>query len=115
MPEKSKATLVYDGKSADMDDKSAAEGLIKDMLTQNFPEFKGGKMPEIRAKLENIRNVRINSRVKDDADNKPKIVTSVSFEFDGEPSEVQPILLLEAQNRPVNAELYSPQAAMPLE
>lgn len=111
-----KATLTYHGKTVDMDDKSAAEGLIKDMITETYSEFKGGrKMSEIRAELKNIRNVRLSSKVAEAKDNNPKIVTGVSFEYDGEPSLMEDILQLEAQNRPVNADIYSPQAALPLE
>ena len=71
-------------------------------------------MAEIRAELKNIRSVAICSKVIDVKDDKPKIVTRVSFEYDGEPSEMENILQLEAQNRPVNADIYSPQAALPL-
>ena len=69
-------------------------------------------MSEIRAELKNIRNVEIKSKVADVKDNQSKVVTEVKFQYDGEPSEVQAILLLEAQGRPVNADLYSPQAAL---
>jgi len=70
-------------------------------------------MPEIRVMLESIRNVRISSHVVDVKDADAKIVTSVRFDYDGEPSEMENILLLEAQNRPINTEMYSPQAALP--
>jgi len=67
---------------------------------------------EIRASLKNIRNVEVKSKVAGDPS---KVVTAVRFEFDGEPSQVQEILLLEAQGKPVNAELYSPQLAFALD
>ena len=72
-------------------------------------------MSEIRAELKNIRSVTISSRVVDVKDDKPKVITKVSFEYDGEPSEMENILQLEAQNRPVNADIYSPQAAFKLD
>ena len=72
-------------------------------------------MSEIRAELKNIRNVEVRSKVIEAKDSDPKVVTAVKFEYDGEPSEVEPILLLEAQNRPVQADIYSPQLAMSLE
>jgi len=68
-------------------------------------------MSEIRAELKNIRAVEIKSKVFNVKDDKPKVVTAVRFEYDGEPSEMENILMLEAQNRPVNADIYSPQAA----
>jgi len=70
---------------------------------------------EIRASLKNIRNVEVKSKVAETKDLPPKVVTAVRFEFDGEPSLVQEILLLEAQGKPVNAELYSPQLALALD
>jgi hypothetical protein len=73
-------------------------------------------MPEIRAELKNIRNVEVKSKVVEQkAPLDPKIVTAVKFEYDGEPSEVQAILLLESQSRPISADLYSPQAAFALD
>ena len=72
-------------------------------------------MPEIKADLKNIRNVEIKSKVVDAKDSDSKVVTAVKFEYDGEPSEVQDILLLEAQSQPINAQLYSPQAAFALD
>jgi hypothetical protein len=110
-----RATLTVGEKTVDMADKPAAEDLIKDMLTETFPELKGGKMAEIRAELKNIRGVEVKSKVVDAKDSQSKVVTAVKFEYDGEPSEVEEILMLEAQNRPLNADLYSPQAALPLE
>jgi len=72
-------------------------------------------MSEIRADLENIRNVEVKSKVVSAKNESPKVVTAVKFEFDGEPSKVEEILLLEAQGRPINADLYSPQAAFALD
>lgn len=71
-------------------------------------------MSEIRASLKNIRDVSLTSKVVNVKESSPKVVTKVSFEYDGEPSLMEDILLLEAQNRPVNADIYSPQAAMSL-
>ena len=72
-------------------------------------------MPEIRAKLDNIRNVELKAKVVDVKDQPSKIVTAVKFEYEGEPSAMEEILMLEAQGHPVNAEIFSPQAAMVLE
>ena len=72
-------------------------------------------MSEIRANLKNIRGVEVKAKVVEVKNSNPKIVTAVKFEYDGEPSEIEEILLLEAQGRPVNAELYSPRAAFALE
>lgn len=73
------------------------------------------KLSEVRANLKNIRKVKVKSQVVEVKDDDSKIVTAVSFEYDGEPSEIEGILLLETQGRPLNAELYSPQAAMVLD
>jgi len=70
---------------------------------------------EIKATLNNIRNVEIKSKVIDVKDESPKVVTVVKFEYDGEPSAMEEILLLEAQGKPVNAKLYSPQFAFAMD
>lgn len=72
-------------------------------------------MSEIRAELKNIGGVEVKSKVVEVKNGQAKVRTAVKFEYDGEPSEVEPILMLEAQGRPLNADLYSPQAAMALE
>lgn len=71
-------------------------------------------MSEIKPDLKNIRNVEIKSKVVD-VESDPKIVTVVKFEYDGEPSEVEEILMLEAQNKPIHANLYSPHFTLHLE
>jgi len=72
-------------------------------------------MTEIRASLKNIRNVEIKSKVMAVKDADSKVVTAVKFEYDGEPSEVQDIPLLEAQGKPVYADLFSPQITFALD
>ena len=72
-------------------------------------------MSEVRAKLENIRNVEVKSKVVYPKDEEPKVVTAVKFEYEGPPSQMQDILILESQHHPVNAELYSLQGAFSLE
>jgi hypothetical protein len=66
-------------------------------------------MAEIRAELKNIKNVKVNSSVVSAGDDDPKVITKVSFQFEGEPSEVEKILMAEAQHQDVHADLYSPQ------
>lgn len=70
---------------------------------------------EVSVNLKNIRNVEIKSKVVDVKDDPPKVVTVVRFEYDGEPSQMETILLLETQGKPVNASFDTPQLAFTLE
>ena len=72
-------------------------------------------MAELKVELKNIRNVEIKSKVVVVKDQDPKIVTAVRFEYDGEPSEVEQILMLESQNQPINAYLGTPQLALAMD
>jgi hypothetical protein len=65
--------------------------------------------------LKNIRNVRVTAKVVEVKDSDAKVVTHISFQYDGEPSQVNTILLAEAQNVPVNARMYSEQIMMELD
>uniref|UniRef100_A0A6M3KQI5 Uncharacterized protein n=1 Tax=viral metagenome TaxID=1070528 RepID=A0A6M3KQI5_9ZZZZ len=66
-------------------------------------------MAEIRAELKAVRNVSIAAKVTGDP---PKVVTAVKFEYDGEPSEMQNILLLESQGQKVDASFHAEQLVM---
>ena len=72
-------------------------------------------MGELKVELKNIRNVEIKSKVVAVKDQDPKVVTAVRFEYDGEPSEVESIMMLEAQNQPINAYLGTPQLALAMD
>ena len=72
-------------------------------------------MAEINCMLKNIRNVRVTAKVVEVKDSDAKVVTHISCQYDGEPSQVNPILLAEAQNVPVNARMYSEQIMMELD
>lgn len=67
-----------------------------------------------QVELKNIRNVNIKSDVETPKDGNAKIVTSVSFKYDGPPSQVQDILKLEASNIKIDATFHSPQASLGL-
>lgn len=69
----------------------------------------------VLTKLENIRNVEVKAKVVPVKDGDPKVVTAVRFEYDGEPSEVEGILMLEAQGQPIYAELGTPQLALAMD
>lgn len=105
MSEKLKATLTYSNKTVDMDDKSAAEALIKDMIIEKFPEFKGGKMVGVRIELKRIEGMNI----------KPKDGKYIlSMEAYMPPGDVARLLYLSGQGVPVQAVIESPQAAFDL-
>ena len=72
-------------------------------------------MSEIKVELKSIRNVEVKSKVVMVKDSDPKIITAVRFEYEGEPSEVEAILLLEAQGQPVNATMGTPQLALEMD
>jgi hypothetical protein len=72
-------------------------------------------MAELKVELENIRNVEIKSKVVTVKDQDPRVVTSVRFEYDGEPSEIEPILMLEAQGQPINTTMGTPQLALAMD
>ena len=73
-------------------------------------------MPEgLSVNLKSVRNVEIKSKVMEVKDLPPKVVTAVKFEYDGEPSQMQDILLLEAQGKPVDASFRTPQLAFDLD
>ncbi len=117
MKEKIKTTLTYPGKSVDMDTPEAGK-LITEMVQNLHPELKGGLMDgkQIKAELKCIRNVEVKSKVESPGkDLPPQVMTAVKFEYVGEPSQVQVILIAEAAGTPINATLYSLQGVLPLE
>jgi hypothetical protein len=67
------------------------------------------------ANLKNIRNVEIKSKVVLVKNHPPKVMTAVRFEFEGEPSEIQSMLLAEAQNQPINATFNCPQLSFEID
>ena len=73
-----------------------------------------GEKTAEQVELKNIRNVNIKSGVEAPKEGNPKVVTFVSFKYDGPPSRVQAILKLEASNIAVDALFVSPQGEMNL-
>lgn len=71
-------------------------------------------MSEINIKLGNIRAVRVQAKVVYEKDTDPRIVTKVSFEYDGEPSKAESILLLEEQGQCIDAIFETPQLSLGL-
>ena len=71
-------------------------------------------MNEINIELKNIRGVQVQAKVVYEKNADPKIVTEVHFEYDGEPSQAESILILEEQGQIVNAEFKTPQLALSL-
>jgi len=72
-------------------------------------------MAELKVELKNIRNVVIKSKVVAVKDQDPKVVTAVKFEYDGEPSEIEQVLMLEAQNQPIDVTMNTPQLALEMD
>jgi hypothetical protein len=70
---------------------------------------------EINCNLLNIRGVKVVSKVVFVKDEDPMVVTQVSFQYEGEPSEVENILMAEAQGVKVSARLYSQQGMLDFE
>jgi hypothetical protein len=101
-----KATLTFDGKSVAMADNPAAENLIKDIITQRFPELKGGKMP-IGVRIEIKRVEAINLKPKED-----KIM--ITMEAWMSPGDMARLRHLSGQGVPVSAVFESPQAEFDL-
>ena len=70
---------------------------------------------QINIKVENIRNVEIKSKVVTSKDQPPKIITAVRFEYEGEPSEMENLLMLETQGQHINATFDTPQMSFELD
>jgi hypothetical protein len=100
-----KASLTYHGKTVDMDDKSAAEGLIKDMITETFPEFKGGKMPGVRIELKRVEGINLKPKNN-------KVI--ISMEAYMSPGDIARLFNIAGQGVPMQAVIESPQAEFDL-
>jgi len=70
-------------------------------------------MPEIKAELKEIRGVELRSKVVEVKDGDPKVVTQVKFQYEGEPSEMEGILMAESRGLRVHSDFHCEQ--MPLE
>jgi len=66
-------------------------------------------MSQLKVELRKIRKVKIGSRVAD-KDGTAQIVTTVSFEYTGDPTAMRDVLLLESQNHQVDADFTATQS-----
>jgi len=71
-------------------------------------------MPDI-TKLKNISGVEVKAKVVTPPKGDAKIITVVKFQYEGEPSEAENLLMLEAQNQSIDAEFRTPQFSLDLD